>query len=571
MVLSAVMAVAILMWLAYSVMVHARGSMGGLDAKGDSPSADDDISELSTFLDSARTTDQKQLQKAVERVAAELRGDMRREIDIIRADLATGLKRQDAMVSAALQELAANLAAVGGNRSLHLAGPKVDLAVDLMVAKDKDQEPKLKPVVRRVSVPARGPPQVISLTTSQCIDAGNPRWAGAKVKLWACNQNTPQKIEYIDQQLRYGSGECLESKGAQQPVVLAPCHAGDTAQQWLFEVTGGRQMPAGPLKNIKDGQCLTAAKDEEPVFVDRCASFCNQSWSLPATQVTRTETVAPSGTPSGKAGRILCWVLTMPASHDTKARAVNQTWGRHCDYLLFMTTENHPSLQTIKLDLGGPETRAKLWTKSKRAWEHVYENYLDKADWFLKADDDTYVVWDNMHDFLSKFDTNKPYHFGRFFHLMGDSTRQYYSGGAGIVLSKEALRRLGSKVKADKNFWAGSPTGPEDLHTSDTLKKVGVMAQPSVDETGAQLFMTLGVRSERRGRRDPTFWYWKYSPDAREGPQCCSDHWISTHYTPAKDMYAIDELESSHCSMDPDVFPFLRLRGPVSAPGDAKM
>ena len=39
--------------------------------------------------------------------------------------------------------------------------------------------------------------------------------------------------------------------------------------------------------------------------------------------------------------------------------------------------------------LSVPDDRPSLWGKSVQAWAHVYRNYLDQADWFYKADDDT--------------------------------------------------------------------------------------------------------------------------------------------------------------------------------------
>jgi hypothetical protein len=66
-------------------------------------------------------------------------------------------------------------------------------------------------------------------------------------------------------------------------------------------------------------------------------------------------------------------VLTYPGAHDTKARAVADTWGKEyaaccpsascvslmqgrCDKLLFMSSQPHESLDVVALNITGPET-----------------------------------------------------------------------------------------------------------------------------------------------------------------------------------------------------------------------
>ena len=99
---------------------------------------------------------------------------------------------------------------------------------------------------------------------------------------------------------------------------------------------------------------------------------------------------------------------------------MKNTWGRHCDKLIFMSSQEDKELGAVALNIS--EGRQKLWGKTKQGFKYVYENHWDDADWFMKADDDTFVVVENLRNLLKDYDTNDPISFGHNFKYLGVST-----------------------------------------------------------------------------------------------------------------------------------------------------
>lgn len=143
-----------------------------------------------------------------------------------------------------------------------------------------------------------------------------------------------------------------------------------------------------------------------------------------------------------------------------------------------------------------------------------------------------------LREFLGRHNASQPASFGRRFHFLGNKEQDatYYSGGAGIILSRETLRQLGQKAEKDSAVWAGPSSGPEDQLLAKTLMvNFGLYPIDTRDANGRHVFITLGLDPERIFTRkdQPDLWFWQFSQDAKEGPACCSPKWITTHYIKA--------------------------------------
>ncbi|ROT72050.1 Glycoprotein-N-acetylgalactosamine 3-beta-galactosyltransferase 1 [Penaeus vannamei] len=225
--------------------------------------------------------------------------------------------------------------------------------------------------------------------------------------------------------------------------------------------------------------------------------------------------------------RVFCWVLMYPGAHDTQARHIKATWGKRCNKLVFMSTEDDPSVGAI--DVGSLEGYTKLWNKTRSALKYIYKNHLEEFE---------YVLVDNLRYVLQDYDTNEPLYFGQHYKVYGG----YNAGGAGHVMGREAVRLFVEKAIPNHQICRPERSKGEDVGMGNCLQRVGVKIGDTRDHLGQGRFWQrhpATVMKDPLGRMKHS----RYPVTQGDSPQdCCSSTLISFHKLSVEELYMLDYL-----------------------------
>lgn len=116
--------------------------------------------------------------------------------------------------------------------------------------------------------------------------------------------------------------------------------------------------------------------------------------------------------------RIFCMMITIKQNLATRAQLMLDTWLHKCDdYKFVLMLNTSQTSQAIDdghyLQPAGlvDDSFKKLTDKVYRMFMHAYLKYPN-FDWYLKADDDTYIIMENLRWFLRQKNASEPVSFG---------------------------------------------------------------------------------------------------------------------------------------------------------------
>ncbi|CAH8510360.1 unnamed protein product [Schistosoma turkestanicum] len=238
--------------------------------------------------------------------------------------------------------------------------------------------------------------------------------------------------------------------------------------------------------------------------------------------------------------RVFCWILTMPKNHQSKAVHVKATWAGRCNKYLFISSETNDSLPSIAVI--NSEGRNLLWNKTAGAIKYIAKHFANDYDYFMKADDDSYVIVENLRKILQKQNPDKPFIMGRRFKPF--VKQGYMSGGGGYVLSRAGLLNIANGLETNPTCRSKENVFAEDVKLGSCAEATNVTVVDSLDAEGRECFHPFSpLHMLTDNSKTYPDWFLEYNYHRIDtGFNCCSDYAVSFHYIEPEEMYLYEYM-----------------------------
>ncbi|XP_040173506.1 chondroitin sulfate synthase 1 isoform X1 [Anopheles arabiensis] len=206
-------------------------------------------------------------------------------------------------------------------------------------------------------------------------------------------------------------------------------------------------------------------------------SMCNSMNSMKQKSALEIIGLQPSELPTNSQNTLVfVGVMTAKDFLQGRARAVYETWGKRVPgKIAFFSSQDSVAPDLPLVALKGVDDRYPPQKKSFMMLHYMYVHFIDRFEWFARADDDVYIRTDRLEKFLRSIDSSKPQFIGQagrgnsedFGLLSLEFDENFCMGGPGVIMSRETLRRVAPHI----------PTCLKNLYSTHEDVEVGRCVQ----------------------------------------------------------------------------------------------
>jgi glycoprotein-N-acetylgalactosamine 3-beta-galactosyltransferase len=186
--------------------------------------------------------------------------------------------------------------------------------------------------------------------------------------------------------------------------------------------------------------------------------------------------------------RVLCMVVTTSNKHDSDLHDVRTTWGKNCDGFIAFSNATNLDVSAIQTPVAGGDSYENLGEKTRAMFKYAWYHFGHQFDWFFKADDDTFVIMENLIQYLRSEEIQREREAGKGVYLghrmqIPNFNFVYTSGGGGYLLDRIAVRELVHNLEK-----LSCQSATEDLQVGQCLLQSGITVYNTTDANDEEMF-----------------------------------------------------------------------------------
>ena len=184
-------------------------------------------------------------------------------------------------------------------------------------------------------------------------------------------------------------------------------------------------------------------------FVDFCISSQSEKMSPSEAQIEHAQV-------KGTSSFVFIGVMTAKKFIDNRGLASHRTWANHINgKVMFFSSQGSVSVHGVPvIALDGVDDSYPPQRKSFMMLKYMHDNFIEKFQWFVRADDDVFIKVGKLEKFLRSINSSSPHFIGQAgvgksseIGLLGLKLGENFCmGGPGMIFSRETLRRVGPHI-----------------------------------------------------------------------------------------------------------------------------